>query len=253
VEGRAVAARDRAAPRAEHSALTLQATPMSRRAPESGCDTLRCSPTSAPARILVLGIGNVLWADEGFGVRCVEALQAGWEFAPHVELVDGGTQGLYLLPLVQQAERLLILDAVDYGLEPGTLKWVEGDEVPRFLGTRKMSLHQSSFQEVLLLAEMTDAYPQEVALIGCQPQELADFGGSLRDVTRAALPAAIDMAVERLARWGAQPRRRAAPPAAAGAVMAAGLELAAYEAGRPSADDACRIGDARLLVRTRPE
>jgi hydrogenase maturation protease len=54
-------------------------------------------------RILVLGIGNILWADEGFGVRCVEALNAGWQFPPQVTLMDGGTQGLYLLPYVQEA------------------------------------------------------------------------------------------------------------------------------------------------------
>ena len=49
--------------------------------------------TPSLQRIVVLGIGNMLWADEGFGVRCVEALQQRFEFAPHVELVDGGTQG----------------------------------------------------------------------------------------------------------------------------------------------------------------
>ena len=68
------------------------------------------------APIVVLGIGNVLWADEGFGVRCVEALDQLWQFAPHVQLVDGGTQGLYLVHHVQSAARLLIFDAIDYGL-----------------------------------------------------------------------------------------------------------------------------------------
>ena len=54
---------------------------------------------------VVLGIGNVLWADEGFGVRCVEALQQRWDFAPHVQLIDGGTQGLYLIQFVQAPAR----------------------------------------------------------------------------------------------------------------------------------------------------
>ena len=134
--------------------------------------------------IVVLGIGNVLWADEGFGVRCVEALQARWDFAPHVQLVDGGTQGLYLLPLVQDAARLLIFDAVDYGLAPGTLKVVENEDVPRFLGAKKMSLHQTGFQEVLMLAQLTERYPEQVLLIGCQPEHLEDYGGSLRPVVR---------------------------------------------------------------------
>lgn len=206
-----------------------------------------CHP-SRDRSILVLGIGNVLWADEGFGVRLVEALQAGWDFAPQVQLVDGGTQGLYLLPLVQRCTHLLILDAIDYGLAPGTRKLVENDEVPRFLGAKKMSLHQAGFQEVLLLAQMTDSFPDEVLLIGCQPEQLEDYGGSLRPSVKAALDAAVPIALERLARWGAQPVARRAPLDSDAAVNAPGIGLAAYEAGRPSADAACRIGDARFLA-----
>ena len=122
--------------------------------PGPGATEIGCNPSGDKEAIVVLGIGNVLWADEGFGVRCVEALQARWDFAPHVQLVDGGTQGLYLLPLVQDAARLLIFDAVDYGLAPGTLKVVENEDVPRFLGAKKMSLHQTGFQEVLMLATL---------------------------------------------------------------------------------------------------
>ena len=215
--------------------------------PDGTCNACGDSDTSDDT-IVVLGIGNVLWADEGFGVRCVEALQARWDFAPHVRLVDGGTQGLYLLPLVQQARRLMILDAVDYGLTPGTLKLVENADVPRFLGATKMSLHQTGFQEVLMLAQMTEAYPREVLLIGCQPEELEDYGGSLRAGTKAALEEAVRIAVARLAAWGAEPCPRAAPPVPADAATAPGLMLAAYEAGRPSAEDACRIGDARFMA-----
>jgi len=211
-------------------------------------DVSPVSPAPPDATVVVLGIGNVLWADEGFGVRCVEALQAGWDFAPHVQLVDGGTQGLYLLPLVQSADRLLILDAVDYGRAPGTLELVADDEVPRFLGARKMSLHQTGFQEVLMLAQMTGQYPREVLLIGCQPEELKDFGGSLRASVKAALARALPIAVEHLERWGARPLPRRAPLHEGETVTAAGLALDAYEAGRPSAEAACRIGDPRLLT-----
>jgi hydrogenase maturation protease len=207
-----------------------------------------CHPQGDKPSIVVLGIGNLLWADEGFGVRCVEALQAGWDFAPHVNLVDGGTQGLYLLPLVRSADRLLILDAIDYGLPPGTLKIVENDEVPRFLGAKKMSLHQTGFQEVLMLAQMTESYPREVLLVGCQPEELEDYGGSLRDSVKAALQQALAIAVEQLAHWGAKPVPRDAPLPPDAAVNAAGITLASYEAGRPSALAACRVGDARFLA-----
>ena len=117
--------------------------------PETACHGTRDSDSTET--ICVLGIGNVLWADEGFGVRCVEALQRRYECEPHVVLIDGGTQGLYLIQHVQQATRLLIFDAIDYGLRPGTLQQVENDDVPRFMGAKKLSLHQTGFQEVLML------------------------------------------------------------------------------------------------------
>ena len=200
-------------------------------------------------RIVVLGIGNMLWADEGFGVRCVEALQQRFEFAPHVELVDGGTQGLALLQYVQEADALLILDAIDYGLAPGTLKVVQGDEVPCFLGAKKMSLHQTGFQEVLMVAQLTGHYPQRIVLIGCQPEELEDYGGSLRPRTLQALEEALPLALERLQQWGVCPVPRSRPLEPAQATTAAHLRLNAYEAGRPSAEEACRIGDARFIPR----
>jgi hydrogenase maturation protease len=195
-------------------------------------------------RILVLGIGNILWADEGFGVRCVEALNAGWAFPPQVELMDGGTQGLYLLPYVQEAECLLVFDAVDYGDEPGTLREVVGDQVPRFMGAKKMSLHQTGFQEVLAAAEMTEKLPGELVLIGVQPEELEDYGGSLRDVVKAQMPAALDIAFAWLERWGVTPKKR--EDEAVG-INNSALAIDLYEAERPPADQAYRMGDARFL------
>jgi len=195
-------------------------------------------------RILVLGIGNILWADEGFGVRCVEALNAGWEFPPQVELMDGGTQGLYLLPYVQEADCLLVFDAVDYGDAPGKLREVVGELVPRFMGAKKMSLHQTGFQEVLAAAEMTEKLPAELVLIGVQPEELEDYGGSLRDVVKAQMPAALDIALGWLERWGAaaKPREHVAE-----GINNSALAIDIYEAERPPANQACRLGDARFL------
>ncbi|MDR2188813.1 MAG: HyaD/HybD family hydrogenase maturation endopeptidase [Azonexus sp.] len=197
--------------------------------------------------ICILGIGNLLWADEGFGVRCVEALQQRYSFAPHVSLVDGGTQGLYLIHVVQGAGRLLIFDAIDYGLEPGTLKLVRDDEVPRFLGAKKMSLHQTGFQEVLSLAQLTGSYPRELLLIGCQPEELEDYGGSLRPVVKAALEEALTLAVGAITAWGGQPALRQQPLSVQETVTVDELSLAAYEAQRPAPDQACRGGDERFL------
>jgi len=199
--------------------------------------------TSVP-RILVLGIGNLLWADEGFGVRCVEALAERYALPDNVTAMDGGTQGLYLLPYVEEAQRLLVFDAVDYGDAPGTLRIVTGSEVPRFMGAKKMSLHQTGFQEVLASAELLGRLPEELVLIGCQPVELEDFGGSLRDAVKAQIEPALAVAGEWLARWGAPlaPREGAGPRLNEGS-----LEMANYESGRPSEQEACRFGDARFL------
>ncbi|WP_175650837.1 HyaD/HybD family hydrogenase maturation endopeptidase [Pseudomonas sp. Marseille-P9899] len=204
--------------------------------------------TSAP-RITVLGIGNLLWADEGFGVRCVEALQQRYEFADNVTLIDGGTLGLYLIQHVQQADYLLIFDAVDYNLAPGTLKFVADDEVPRFLGVKKLSLHQTGFQEVLILAQLTGHYPQRVLLMGCQPERMDDYGGSLRPCVKAALEQVIDAAVDVLADWGGEPRPRTSALPDDEAVTLQHLELQRYENERPTEQDACRVGDERILAR----
>ncbi|MDP3538405.1 MAG: HyaD/HybD family hydrogenase maturation endopeptidase [Azonexus sp.] len=195
-------------------------------------------------RILVLGIGNILWADEGFGVRCVEALNASWEFPPEVTVMDGGTQGLYLLPYVQEADCLLVFDAVDYGDEPGKLRVVVGDQVPRFMGVKKMSLHQTGFQEVLMAAELTQKLPAELVLVGVQAEQLEDFGGSLRDVVKAQMVPALNIALDWLEKWGAAGRVRNGQSES---ITDSALAMDVYESERPPADVAYRLGDARFL------
>lgn len=197
--------------------------------------------------ITVLGIGNVLWADEGFGVRCAEILQQRYEFASNVQLIDGGTQGLYLIQHVQSADYLLIFDAIDYDLAPGEMKVVEGEDVPKYLGAKKMSLHQTGFQEVLALAHLTGRYPKEVVLIGCQPEEIEDYGGSLRPLLKAAIGPALQYALVRLSNWGAAPIARTVPLAPEEAITLPHLALDRYESERPAENIACRIGDERFM------
>jgi hydrogenase maturation protease len=182
---------------------------------------------------LVLGLGNVLWADEGFGIRAAEALNAQWTFPSDVRVMDGGTQGIFLLPWVQTAKQLLILDAVDYGLAPGTLKLVTGEDVPSFMGVRKVSMHQAGFQEVLMSARLTDQYPDRVALVGVQPELLDDYGGSLRPVVRARIPEAVALAVRVLREWGIEPTPRPGEPGAEERLGPDALDMSSYELGNP--------------------
>jgi hydrogenase maturation protease len=117
------------------------------------------------------------------------------------------------------------------------------------MGAKKMSLHQTGFQEVLMLAQLTEQYPEQVLLIGCQPQELEDYGGSLRPIVKTALDDALALGLDRLRAWGAKPLPRDAAPAHDEAVTVPTLALGAYEAGRPAAEQACRVGDERFLPR----
>ncbi|QSA97330.1 HyaD/HybD family hydrogenase maturation endopeptidase [Methylococcus sp. EFPC2] len=203
-----------------------------------------------PNEVLILGIGNLLWADEGFGVRCVEELVRRYRLPEGVTAMDGGTQGLYLLPYVQAARRLVVFDAVDFGLTPGTLLQVEDDAVPRYMGAKKMSLHQTGFQEVLAAASLTGKLPVSLLLIGAQPVELDDYGGSLRPQIRDRIGEAVELAVARLRDWGIDLATRDA--AVASSLNDASLALDAYESGRPSEQEACRYGDERILFGSPP-
>jgi len=137
--------------------------------------------------VLVLGIGNLLWADEGFGIRAVETLHAEFGFPAAVTLQDGGTLGLMLYESVATARRVLVFDAIDFGLAPGTLRVLRDNDVPTW-GRTKISPHQTGFNDVLALAQMNGRAPETIVVIGVQPVELNDFGGSLRAPVRERLP-----------------------------------------------------------------
>jgi len=199
-------------------------------------------------QILILGIGNVLWADEGFGVRCVEAINHQYEFPDNVTLMDGGTQGIYLVQHVQACDYLVVFDAIDYGLEGGEMKLIEDNDVPNFMGAKKMSLHQTGFQEVLSTADLLGDYPEKILLIGVQPVELEDFGGSLRPAVKAQVEPAVDIALNYLKNLGVEFNKRTKPLPETEALSPSELALEQYEAGRPPSDIACREGDERVLA-----
>ena len=197
--------------------------------------------------ILILGIGNLLWADEGFGVRAVEEINRVYQFPENVKLLDGGTQGIYLVQNIREADILVVFDAVDYNLPPGTLKCVEGEDVPKFLGVKKISLHQTGFQEVLAMAEMMGDYPEKLLLIGAQPVELDDFGGGLRPEMKALIKPAIDVALQFLKSLDVQIIERTTPLPAETSLACNVMLASSYEKERPSEEMAWRHGDQRIL------
>lgn len=122
-------------------------------------------------RVVVLGIGNVLMSDEGIGVHAVEALQQRYQLPDNVEVVDGGTTGMELLPDLHGAEQLIVVDAVRVGQPPATVVRMEGDEVPEFFKT-KLSPHQVGLCDVLAALRFSGGAPERVVLIGVQPVSL---------------------------------------------------------------------------------
>ena len=182
---------------------------------------------------LILGIGNILWADEGYGIRAAETLNARYRLPGGTRIMDGGTQGIFLLPWVRSATQLLIFDAVDFGLEPGTLRLVRDGDVPRFMGAKKVSMHQAGFQEVLSSAELSGQFPERLALVGVQPALLDDYGGSLTASVRAQIDPAVQLAVDVLRQWGVELTPRQGETAASDLIGPGALDIADYELGRP--------------------
>jgi hydrogenase maturation protease len=148
-------------------------------------------------RKIILGVGNLLNRDEGVGIHAVRALQAQSTLGAEWEIVDGGTLGLNLLPLVEEASHLIVLDAMDARRAPGTLIELPRDEVPLF-STLKMSQHQLLFQEVLGLAHVRGHLPEHLVILGIQPADLS-VGVELSPVVARALPQLLAR-VEYLAR-----------------------------------------------------
>ncbi|RLA23718.1 MAG: hypothetical protein DRQ65_05755 [Gammaproteobacteria bacterium] len=198
-------------------------------------------------KTLILGIGNILWADEGFGVRTVEHLNKTHQFDENVTLMDGGTQGIYLVQYVEEADILVVFDAIDYGLEPGEMKLIEGDNVPKYMGAKKMSLHQTGFQEVLMMADMLEHYPSHLLLVGVQPVELEDFGGSLREKTQQQIEPAINAALDWLKQFDIHATKRLETIAQEDSLSGHEVSMDNYENNRPSAELASRTGDDRVI------
>ncbi len=151
-------------------------------------------------KLTVLGIGNLLNSDEGVGVHAIRALQEDLAARyPEVEFVDGGTLGMNLLPWVEASTHLLLLDCVNAGQPPATLIELTKEQIPLYSGV-KMSLHQTTFQEVLALAHVRGRLPEYLHLIGIQPVSL-EIGTELSPDVQAQLPELAARAESILEQW----------------------------------------------------
>ena len=151
-------------------------------------------------RLLVLGLGNVLCGDDGVGPAVVAEL--GRRYAPPEGacVVDGGTLGLSLLPLLADAEHVLLVDAVLTGDAPGTLVRLRGDDVTPAVRSR-LSVHQVGVADLLDGLRLCGHWPRRLGLVGVVPVTFELQLGRSPAVERA-VPALVEAVVEEAARWG---------------------------------------------------
>jgi hydrogenase maturation protease len=157
--------------------------------------------------IVVLGVGNILLKDEGVGVRVVEALERDYTFPDNVRVVDGGTQGLWLLSTLQEAQHLIVVDAVLGGGEPGTIYRLERDDLPRGLRV-KQSAHDSDLVEALNLCSFLGSEPLSVVVIGIQPADIQPYGLELTEPVAARVGELVERVVEELKSLGVSPQKK---------------------------------------------
>ena len=131
---------------------------------------------------MILGIGNILFSDEGFGIRVIERLTDLYEFSENISVVDGGVLGMNLLGIISEADHLIVVDAVRNGDKPGTLVRLEGDEIPARIRA-KNSLHQVDFLEALTMCQVFDKVPQTV-ILGVEPQDIETLSDELTPPSR---------------------------------------------------------------------
>ena len=154
----------------------------------------------------MLGIGNILLQDEGFGVRVVEELERRYHFPDTVKLLDGGTLGLNLLGFISETDKLIIIDAVDAQSMPGTFFQFDGAAVQTYLH-EKVSLHELGVKEILIHLELSGKKAEEVVIIGVQPQSL-DLGLELTALIGSKVERSINAVISQLQGWGVEVKER---------------------------------------------
>lgn len=150
-------------------------------------------------KITILGIGNTLFADEGVGIYLLPLLEEALKEVENIEIIEGLTDGMKLLGPIEDAENLIIIDAINAGKVPGTIITLVGDEIPAYFGI-KMSVHQMGFQEVLFAAKMRERYPKQIVMYGMQPTSL-QLGVGLTETNQNKLPELAKVVLDQVKRW----------------------------------------------------
>lgn len=149
--------------------------------------------------IALIGLGNILLRDEGVGVHVVNVMREKYTFSPEIEILDGGTMGLDLLPFIEGRDRIIIVDAVDFGKEPGHIGIVEDGDIPYALRS-KLSVHHIGLSDVIFAIKLMDKMPPKMCLIGIQPDAI-EVGLDVTETVKSRIQAIIDLTIRTLEEW----------------------------------------------------
>ncbi|MBC7964245.1 MAG: HyaD/HybD family hydrogenase maturation endopeptidase [Steroidobacteraceae bacterium] len=148
-------------------------------------------------KTLIFGAGNLLLSDEGFGVHFIQYLEKHYCFQEDVELYDGGTLGIMVTHLLEEADRVFLIDVVDAAGEAGDVFRYEKDDFMLGRLPIKMSPHQIGIQEVLLLSDLRGRTPDQVSLFGIIPATY-ESGVELSPTLADKLPGLAELVVGEL-------------------------------------------------------
>jgi hydrogenase maturation protease len=149
----------------------------------------------SPRKIIILGIGNLLLSDEGIGVHVANELSK-MDLPPEVSVVEGGTDGFRLLNIITEADRLIVIDAVRGGEEPGSIYRFDINEIRNVPTGFKTSVHQIGILEVINLCELIGKTPQ-ATVIGVEPKSL-EMSMELSPEVKAKVPRVIELVMNEL-------------------------------------------------------
>jgi len=150
--------------------------------------------------IMIMGVGNLLLSDEGFGIHTIRLLEERYEFPQDVSLVDGGVLGLNLLGVISEADHLIVIDAIKNGEAPGSMYRIDGKAIPERVRA-KNSLHQVDFLETLTLCQALDKTPQTV-ILGVEPEDIESLSVDLTPTIEEKVDNIIEMVLAELDRLG---------------------------------------------------
>jgi hydrogenase maturation protease len=154
--------------------------------------------------ILVLGVGNILFQDEGLGPALAQKIAESYQHFPNLQVLDAGTLSFSLAPLLREAESVIMLDAADLGQAPGSIQVFYDSEVEGFLRLGKSkSVHEVTLLDILAMAQLTEDLPPRRALLAMQPACL-DWGDSVSPLIASAFPAALTAFSHILMHWYGQ-------------------------------------------------